>query len=265
VNISLLSIVLLTAGTIGQPPFNVIQLLWINLIMDILGSISICTEPYKPNEAFSPEKSQRISRNEYFITRIMWRTILTQVTYQLLVMIVLVYLGPFFIVEHSFNLITTDLRLEGNIPSERLKLNTIVFHTFVLMNIFNSINCRTISANDMNVFKTICNNPIFVLVFAIEAGVQSYMVYAAKFDLGTAILGTAELTPKQLITCWSLGAFSLAVNAISKMIPVEKFSFVNIDLEHDDCSNFVTRFYSVSIDSYQRQKDNLAKAVADRD
>jgi Ca2+ transporting ATPase len=252
VNISLLSIVLLTAGTIGQPPFNVIQLLWINLIMDILGSIAICTEPYKPNEEISEEKSQRISRNENFITILMWRTILCQVAYQLLVMIVLIYLGPFFIVEHSFNLITTDLRLEGNIPSERLKLNTIVFHTFVLMNIFNSINCRTISANDMNVFKTLCNNPIFVIVFAVEAAVQSYMIYAAKFDLGTAILGTAELTQNQLIICWSLGAFSIVVNAISKKIPAEKFSFVKIDLEHDDSDNIVTRFYSASTDSYQR-------------
>jgi Ca2+-transporting ATPase len=220
--------------------------------MDVLGSISLCTEPYKSNEAFSPEKSQRISRNEYFITRIMWRTILTQVAYQLLVMIVLIYLGPFFIVEHSFNLITSDLRLEGNLPSERLKLNTIVFHTFVLMNIFNSINCRTISSNDMNVFRTLCNNPIFVLIFSIELGLQSYMIYAAKFDLGTAILGTAVLTKNQLITCWSLGAFTIVINAISKLIPIEKFSFVNIDLEREDSSNIVTRFYSGSIDSYQR-------------
>lgn len=31
----------------GVPPLNVIQMLWTNLIMDILGAIAIGTEPYR--------------------------------------------------------------------------------------------------------------------------------------------------------------------------------------------------------------------------
>jgi magnesium-transporting ATPase (P-type) len=33
-------------ATIGHKPLNVIQMLWTNLIMDILGAIAIGTEPF---------------------------------------------------------------------------------------------------------------------------------------------------------------------------------------------------------------------------
>jgi Ca2+-transporting ATPase len=42
-------VVILTSvigGAIGHVPFNVLQMLWINLIMDILGAIALCTEPW---------------------------------------------------------------------------------------------------------------------------------------------------------------------------------------------------------------------------
>jgi P-type E1-E2 ATPase len=39
VNIVCLSIVLISGATLGECPFNVIQLLWINMIMDTLAAI----------------------------------------------------------------------------------------------------------------------------------------------------------------------------------------------------------------------------------
>jgi magnesium-transporting ATPase (P-type) len=35
---------------LGHPPLNVLQMLWINLIMDTLGAIAIGTEPYKKQD-----------------------------------------------------------------------------------------------------------------------------------------------------------------------------------------------------------------------
>lgn len=67
VNLSLCSIVLLSGATLGRSPLNVIQLLWTNLIMDILGAIAIGTEPYlKEQTAGEGEaaKSNRISRRD---------------------------------------------------------------------------------------------------------------------------------------------------------------------------------------------------------
>ena len=39
-------ITILGGMTLGHIPLNVIQMLWTNLIMDILGAIAIGTEPY---------------------------------------------------------------------------------------------------------------------------------------------------------------------------------------------------------------------------
>jgi len=48
-NIAVITIVLLAVTVMGTPPFNVIHLLWMNLVMDVLAAISICTEPFDPN------------------------------------------------------------------------------------------------------------------------------------------------------------------------------------------------------------------------
>lgn len=47
INIVLVLLVLIAGTTLGHCPLNVIQLLWTNLIMDVLGAIAIGTEPPK--------------------------------------------------------------------------------------------------------------------------------------------------------------------------------------------------------------------------
>lgn len=80
INISLCLIVVLSSATLGNSPFGVIQLLWINLIMDTLAAIAICTEPY--NARGRDEKSSnRISRRDKILTGYMWRNILGQILY----------------------------------------------------------------------------------------------------------------------------------------------------------------------------------------
>jgi len=54
----------------------------------------------------------------------------------------------FLFFEQGFNLVSTPLRYESGAkkgePTDRLTLNTIMFHSFVLMTLFNQINCRVI-------------------------------------------------------------------------------------------------------------------------
>ena len=47
VNISIVFVTIVGGLFLGHTPLNVIQMLWINLIMDSLGAIAIGTEPYK--------------------------------------------------------------------------------------------------------------------------------------------------------------------------------------------------------------------------
>jgi magnesium-transporting ATPase (P-type) len=146
-------------------------------MMDILGAIAICTEPYDQNKTGS-----RISRRDKIILPEMWRQVLVQGTYQLVVMIVLMYFGTFMFFDKSFNIITEPDRLADGSASNKLVMRTMCFHTFVLMNLFNQINCRIIDEKDINVFRTLSpfSHPIFWVVIAFEVGVQQFMINAAK-------------------------------------------------------------------------------------
>jgi len=60
--------VISTVLVVGHSPFNVVQLLWINLIMDVLAAIAFSTE--------APEvelKSDRVTKKSTIITQPMVR------------------------------------------------------------------------------------------------------------------------------------------------------------------------------------------------
>lgn len=66
----------------------------------------------------------------------------------------------------------TDERYENGEPTGKGRLFSIIFHTFVFMQIFNEINCRRIGARELNVFFNIGANPVFVGVIALTFALQ---------------------------------------------------------------------------------------------
>jgi Ca2+-transporting ATPase len=70
INIVICVITVVSGSTLGQIPLNVIQMLWANLVMDILGAIALGTEEPR-NESFT--ETPRISRKEQIIDPRMWR------------------------------------------------------------------------------------------------------------------------------------------------------------------------------------------------
>lgn len=264
INITLCTVVLVSGATLGQSCFNVIQLLWINLIMDILGAIAICTEPPSKHYVLKEGeevKSQRISRKDKIILPVMWRNIIGQVVFQLTVMFTLIYLGEFMFFEESFNLIWTKKRdPETGLPTDKMVLDTICFHTFICMNLFNMINSRVISPTELNVFKTLFNNPMLWLVLVFEIGLQSYMLWAAEGLLGSALLGLAPLTFWQNFTCWALGALSIPACIAFKHIPLDKFGFVP-EIENNDGNDPVSRWLNKAQNSLEQQRAKLKEKV----
>jgi len=103
-NISLCFITILGTLTLGQPPLNVIQMLWCNLIMDILAAVALGTEP------FSGGVRKRISRKETIFTKTMWRQIFIQAFYQIAVMIFMMYFGGLMFTEKPVNIVTGPKR-----------------------------------------------------------------------------------------------------------------------------------------------------------
>jgi Ca2+ transporting ATPase len=105
VNVSCMIFVLSTALILGHSPFSVMQLLWINLIMDVLAAIAFSTENPHPTEI----RKERINAKENIITKPMMRSILSQSMYQLFVMVLMLYAGPAMF-KIPYKLYTEDLR-----------------------------------------------------------------------------------------------------------------------------------------------------------
>jgi hypothetical protein len=84
-------------------------------------------------------------------------------------MILLMFFGGLIFFEEVPNLIYTPLRdSQTHRATTRLILDTICFHSFFLMNLFNMINCRILEKDEMNIFKNILNNFYFWVIFGLE-------------------------------------------------------------------------------------------------
>ena len=131
VNIAAVVTALVGAFAYQQSPLAAIQLLWVNLLMDSLASLALASEP--PIE----ELLQRppVNRTDSMITKRMFANMSGQAIYQITVVLTLLFAGP--------NLLGVP---QGNIFEEETGENsvhyTIIFNSFVWMQLFNEINSR---------------------------------------------------------------------------------------------------------------------------
>jgi magnesium-transporting ATPase (P-type) len=181
-------------------------------------------------------------------------------TYQILVMLILIYFGGLMFFETSFNLVSEPARdpitRQG---TNRMKLDTIMFYSFTLMTLFNQINCRSLDKDNINVFERIYTNFVFILVLVLELFMTFTMVRAGETRLGSSIFGTASLTRSNHIACWVLGASVLLVNIGIKRIPLELFEKVAalVDLEKAGHDDPVNHLFCTAGDHFQRAKDYI--------
>jgi P-type Ca2+ transporter type 2B len=132
-------------------------MLWVNLVMDTLASLALATEP--PTEALLNRKPY--GRTTSIISPLMMRNIVGQSLYQLIVMFVILYAGPYFLgVESTVEKIQHDPHA-GRELSQQF---TLVFNAFVLMTLFNEINSRKLHG-ERNVFSGILRNPFFYIIW----------------------------------------------------------------------------------------------------
>jgi len=122
VNISCCLIVVLSALFFGESCFTVLHLLWINLIMDTFAALALATEP--PNA--KNLKSKPIKANQMIMSEIMWRQILSQSIYQMVVLLIMLFLAPLMF---GFSYLLFAPQNEEDV----LKHHTIIFNTFVLL------------------------------------------------------------------------------------------------------------------------------------
>ena len=96
-NFSACIIVFICACIGAKSPLSSVQMLWINLIMDSLGSMALATEP--PYEGLL--KRTPTKKNEFIINGKMWKHIILQTIVQILLLVLLYQYGPKFIKEDN--------------------------------------------------------------------------------------------------------------------------------------------------------------------
>ncbi|CAJ1055996.1 plasma membrane calcium-transporting ATPase 1-like isoform X1 [Xyrichtys novacula] len=202
-------IVAFTGACITQDsPLKAVQMLWVNLIMDTFASLALATEP--PTEAL-------LLRNPYgrkkpLISRTMMKNILGHAIYQLTVVFTLLFAGEIIFDMDSGR----DAPLHAP-PSEHY---TIVFNTFVLMQIFNELNARKIHG-ERNVFDGVFNNPIFCSIVFGTLVVQFVIV-----QFGGKPFSCVSLNLEQWLWCIFLGMGTLLWGQLVSSIPTSWLKFL---------------------------------------
>lgn len=154
-------------------PITIVQMLWINMIMDTLAGIAFSYEP--PLQEYMEEKP--ISREVPIIDKYMKSEIIVSGLYQALICILFLKL-PF---------IKELIRFD----SEGKYLMTSYFTLFVFMGVFNSFNART---KRINIFANLKQNKPFTLIILFITITQLIITY-----FGQNIFRTYGLTFFELI------------------------------------------------------------------
>ncbi|XP_037703036.1 plasma membrane calcium-transporting ATPase 1 isoform X2 [Choloepus didactylus] len=202
-------IVAFTGACITQDsPLKAVQMLWVNLIMDTLASLALATEP--PTESLLLRKPY--GRNKPLISRTMMKNILGHAVYQLVVVFTLLFAGEkFFDIDSGRN---APLHAP---PSEHY---TIVFNTFVLMQLFNEINARKIHG-ERNVFEGIFNNAIFCTIV-----LGTFVVQIIIVQFGGKPFSCSELSIEQWLWSIFLGMGTLLWGQLISTIPTSRLKFL---------------------------------------
>lgn len=209
VNLSALIILLIVALASGQQAFSVVQLLWLNLIMDMFAALALAAE--RPQR--SVIKNAPFRNSDDIITQAMWVQIIGMTVYVTIVMIFL-----FFFLDNMWDLGDFSFEQEWfsseGVASAKCVYFTMLFNTFIYLHLFNEINSRKIRADQFNVFEHILDNFYFLAVFAVTVAVQYFMI-----QYGGRMARCAVLTSEQHAFSILIGSTSLIASFVLKIIP----------------------------------------------
>uniref|UniRef100_A0A9J8CG31 Calcium-transporting ATPase n=1 Tax=Cyprinus carpio carpio TaxID=630221 RepID=A0A9J8CG31_CYPCA len=202
-------IVAFTGACITQDsPLKAVQMLWVNLIMDTFASLALATEP--PTEALLMRKPY--GRNKPLISSTMTKNILGHGVYQLIIIFTLLFVG-----EQIFDIDSGRNAPLHSPPSEHY---TIIFNTFVMMQLFNEINARKIHG-ERNVFDGIFRNPIFCSIV-----LATFVIQIVIVQFGGKPFSCSPLDLEKWMWCVFLGMGELVWGQVISTIPNSKLRFL---------------------------------------
>ncbi|XP_068585031.1 plasma membrane calcium-transporting ATPase 1-like [Cebidichthys violaceus] len=202
-------IVAFTGACITQDsPLKAVQMLWVNLIMDTFASLALATEP--PTEALLLRSPY--GRQKPLISRTMMKNILGHAVYQLTIIFTLLFIG-----EKIFDI---DCGRNAPLHAPPSEHYTIVFNTFVLLQIFNELNARKIHG-ERNVFEGVHKNPIFCTIL-----VGTFVIQIIIVQFGGKPFSCVRLSFEHWLWCICLGFGSLLWGQLVSSVPTRWLKFL---------------------------------------
>ena len=179
---------LLNLGT----PLTIIQILYVNLLMDTLAALMLGGEA--PKSKYMKEKPK--SRNESIVSGKMLSSILTGAGY-------VTIFGLLLLATNAFHNIIKPS--EGNV-----EMYTVYFVAFIFASLFNGLNVRT---EDHHIFKDLKKNKIFIILFVVIALITILMTF-----IGGNVLRMAPLDGAEWLLVVGLSVGMIVVDLIRKWI-----------------------------------------------
>lgn len=174
-----------------ETPVTVIQMLWINMIMDTLAGIAFSYEA--PLDEYMEESPKK--KDENIVNRYMFDEIIFTGTYSSLLCV-------FFL---KSNIIRNIYRYDASFHY----LMTAFFALFIFMGIFNCFNART---HRLNLFSNLLKNKVFIVVILFIVVVQLILIY-----YGGSLFRTYGLTLNELIATILLALSVIPVDWMRKL------------------------------------------------
>ncbi|KAG6695535.1 hypothetical protein I3842_09G102700 [Carya illinoinensis] len=187
VNAAGLLISLLTTICFGYSSITSVQLLWANFVVALLGGLALLTEPPAGKLMDMPP----LRRTKPLITKPMWRNLVSQVLYQVAILMAFQFKGQ------------AILHIKEKVSK------TIIFNSFVLCQVFNQVNARELEKK--NAFRGIHRN----ILFWVAVGV-TLVLQVAFIEIAHIVSGCARLNLVQWLVCLLIGVVSWTIDCTTK-------------------------------------------------
>lgn len=200
VNISTLLMNIIAPILGWTEPFSIVQILWINLIMDTLAAMAFGGEPILDRYM----KDKPALRTDNILTSYIKSAIGTSAVF--------ITLGSILILENIGGI--TDFVTPANCADPELYKKTFMFAFFIYSIIFNSMNTRS---EKLNLFEHISENKRFVVVMGAIFVLQTVII-----EIGGKVFNTTMLNVRALVVSMLLALLIIPVDMIRKLIVVKK-------------------------------------------
>ena len=182
--------------------------------MDIFGALALAST--RPGAT-----TERYNNSSKVMTSAMYRQIFGVSLFMIGIMMVIMFAGKsIFNLTYFASTQTIDLNDFG-LGKNKMEHFTLIWNTFVFLQVFNLINCRDVSSSGRNGFSGLHKNLFTIMIILMIVGVQFLSCFTF---LGRIFFEATYTGAREWMVCVVAASSVLLANALIKFIPESIFA-----------------------------------------